>query len=503
MKKKSIVLVVILAFMFLSIFCITSHAVEDVENSEEKQLLISTLDENLSDISNVEMSEDVTASPEYVGDQYLSGKNVTIPEGIYDGNVYLIGEKVVFDGANVKGNVYIMAKDVEFNATSISGSLYAMAATIEASNETSIVDAYVMAQLLKMDATFTSNRSFKAMGTNVQLDGTYTYDVDLMVDDSDIDLTSISIENWGDLLKSRDKVTSDLIIGDNLVIGRNFNYSAKNEVNIPSTASINEIHYSQLKDSPIVELETEKNKAMLVLIQVVMKLINAAFIAIALGWTCKRYRRLNQYHSGIGLFFKSLLKGTLGAVLFLTVALGLVCTIAFLGVGLVGVGYFVYGAYFALAFAANMIAINILGIREESNEGIGYKVAMLGVTLIVALAIWGISLIPYVGGYATIVLAIMGFGGVMDLAFGNAKSVEEKYQKKMSKKYMNAKISPSNEVQTEEPKLDDSDAFNNSSVMIENNEETTKVEEATNPTDSAVKTDATEESKADDIKKDE
>ena len=73
----------------------------------------------------------------------------------------------------------------------------------------------------------------------------------------------------------------------------------------------------------------------------------------------------------------------------------------------------------------------------------------------------------------------------------------------MSKKYMNAKISPSNEVQTEEPKLDDSDAFNNSSVMIENNEETTKVEEATNPTDSAVKTDATEESKADDIKKDE
>lgn len=463
MKKKILFSIAIICVALLSFMYFSSYAVE--EASVEKNNLISTLEEKLDQIPDSKPQEDVIASTEVIGDQYLVGKNVTIPEGIYDGNIYIIGENVTFSGASIKGNGYIIAKKISFSSTSISGSLYSMAGTLEASNETSVVDAYIMAQVLKTDSSFTNNRSFKAMGTYVELDGSYTYDVDLFVGDSDFDLVSNS-ENLVDMITNSNKVEANLVLGNSLVIGRNFNYSAKNEVEIPATASINSINFSKTDELGVVDEEIQKSKAMFTLIKVVLKLINAAFIAIALGWTCKRYRRLNQYHSGIGLFFKSLLKGSIGALIFLTISISLIFT----GIGLVGTGYFWYGAFFSLAFAANMIAINILGIREESNEGIGYKIAMLGVTLIVSLVIWGISLIPVVGGYATLIIAIMGLGGVMDLAFGNAKRVEEKYQKKMSKKYKNAKVNPSNEVQTEAPKLDESNAFDNTSVMMDTNE---------------------------------
>ena len=514
MKRKSLLSLAIICVVLLSFLCSSSYAVE--EASVEKNNLISTLDEKLDQIPDSNLEEDAVANTEVIGDQYLAGKIVTVPEGIYDGNIYIMGENVIFSGASVKGNVYVMAKNLKLNATSISGSLYAMAGTLEASNETSVVDAYIMAQVIKTDSTFTNDRSFKAMGTYVELNGSYIYDVDLFVGDSDIDIVSINSENFVDKITNSSKVEANLVLGNNLVIGRNFNYSANSEVEVPSTASINAINFSKVDKTEIVDIETEKDKllSMATLLKVVIRLINAAFITIALGWTCKRYRRLNQYHSGIGLFFKSILKGSIGAILFITIALSLVITIAFAGIGLVGTGYFLYGVFFSLAFAANMTAINILGIREESSEGMGYKVAMLGVTLIVALVIWGISLIPVVGGIATLIIAMMGLGGVMDLVFGNSKRLEEKYQRKMSKKYKDAKVNPSNEVQTEEPKLDESNAFDNTSVMMDSNEvdnqtdeniENTEVKKET-PIDTEPKTSDSnnvEKNEIDDSKKDE
>ena len=476
MKSKKFLIITLISIILLSFLSLTLYAVEGEDTTaEQANMLISTLDEELDmeNVSQEEKSSESVASPEIIGDQYYTANKVTVPEGIYDGNLYIMGDEVVFSKANVKGNVYVIAESLKFDASTISGSLYAIAGSLEGANEFSVIDAYVLAQNINMDATVTVNRAFKAIGNNVVLNGNYTYDVDLLVGDINKDFSKVSPEKVSEYLSSS-KIESNLTLGNELVIGRMFNYAYEEEVTIPVTASIAAVSYSKLEvPTPPANFEKMKSdfSALTKLLSVVIRLVNTAFVVVVLGWNCQRFRRLNQYHSGIGLFFKSLLKGSFGALGVFILSILLIISGGCIGIGAVGLGALAYGLCFAEAFAAAMIAINILGIREESNEGIGYKLSMLGIALLLGLAIWGISLIKIVGGYASMIFAILGLGGVIDIMFGNSKKVQTKYQNKMSKKYKNAKINATNDLPVEEPKLDNAEAFGNSSIMMENDSE--------------------------------
>ena len=475
MKSSKFLVISLISIILLSFLSLNLYAVEGEDTAtEQANMLISTLDEQLdmNAISQKEKFSESVASPEIIGDQYYTANKVTVPEGIYDGNLYIMGDEVNFNKANVKGNVYVIAKYLKFEASTISGSLYTIAVSLEGANEFSVIDAYVIAQDINMDASVTVNRAFKAIGNNVVLNGNYTYDVDLLVGDINRDFSSMAPDRISDYLTSG-KIESNLTLGNELVIGRMFNYAYEDEVAIPATASIGMVNYSKLDVPTPPNFEKIKSdfSALTKLLSVVIRLVNTAFVVVVLGWNCQRFRRLNQYHSGIGLFFKSLLKGSFGALGVFILSILLIISGGCIGIGAVGLGALAYGLCFAEAFAAAMIAINILGIREESNEGIGYKLSMLGIALVVGLAIWGIALIPIVGGYASMIFAILGLGGVIDIMFGNSKRVQTKYQNKMGRKYKNAKINATNDTPVEEPKLDNTEAFGNSSVMMENDSE--------------------------------
>ena len=471
MKRKAVLCIVTVMVILLSFLTFSSYAVEEV-SSTESNMLISTLDEKLDSSEAEELSEEAVASPEIVGDQYLIAKNVTIPSGIYDGNLYIMGVDVSFSGANIKGNVYAIANNLTLDATTISGSLYTIAGKMEGKNEFNAIDVYAIAQVLDMDATISINRSFKAMGSKVSLNGNYVYDVDLLVGDSSKNYSNMDISKWQDIAFDNMTIPGELTLGNELTIGRNFNYTAKTEANVPSTASIGNINYSVLTDNSSIEFEHEKEKllSMTTLIKLVVSLINTVFITLAFGWTCKRFRRLNQYHSGVGLFIKSILKGSIGSFLYL-VGLILIVVLTALSFGCVGIfGFttFALAALFSAPIAANMIAINILGIKEEADEGIGYKIAMLGVALVVGIVIFLVGRIPVAGGILSVLFVCMGLGGFLDFVFGNPKHLQEKYQDKMSNKYKMAKIKDVAPEVTEEPKIDNSDAYGNTSVMTDN-----------------------------------
>ena len=290
---------------FASIVLLESVEGEDTA-TEQANMLISTLDEQLdmNAISQKEKFSESVASPEIIGDQYYTANKVTVPEGIYDGNLYIMGDEVNFSKANVKGNVYIIAKYLKIEASTISGSLYTIASTLEGANEFSVIDAYIIAQNINMDATVTVNRSFKAIGNNVVLNGNYTYDVDLLVGDINRDFSSIENAKISDYLTSG-KIESNLTLGNELVIGRMFNYAYEDEVAIPATASIGMVNYSKLEVPTPPNFDKIKSdfSALTKLLSVVIRLVNTAFVVVVLGWNCQRFRRLNQYHSGIGLFF--------------------------------------------------------------------------------------------------------------------------------------------------------------------------------------------------------
>ena len=482
MKRKLILFVTILTLIVLSFLSFSSYAVEENNDSSEQNLLIQTLDEQLDDSSNEESNSVMTASSEYIGDQYLIADTVTVPEGIYDSNIYVIGKDVEFNKANIKGNVFVIANNLTFDATTISGSLYTIAGKLEGKNEFNAIDVYAIAQILTMDSTITINRSFKAMGCQVTLNGNYTYDVDLLVDDAPNVNSVVDKTKWKEMFSNDKNIVGKLTLGDELRIGGTFNYSAKEEAIVPTTASIGNINYSVIAQKEDVPVEKEEFLSLTTLLKLITRLVNTVFVTILLGWSCKKFRRINQYRTGAGLFFKSIIKGTIGGLLFIIAAVLLCVSGPFAGIGAVGVNGYVLAMFFALPITANMIAINILGIREDADEQIGYKVSMLGLALVVAIAIWLINLIPVAGSFVTVLLFFMGIGGFMDLIFASSKRLENRYQNKMSNKYKAAKINDNPQfTETEEPKVDDSEAFGNTSVMVDdskNEEEAKEVEPA-------------------------
>ena len=123
------------------------------------------------------------------------------------------------------------------------------------------------------------------------------------------DFSSMAPNSISDYLTSG-KIESNLTLGNELVIGRMFNYAYEDEVAIPATASIGMVNYSKLDVPTPPNFEKIKSdfSALTKLLSVVIRLVNTAFVVVVLGWNCQRFRRLNQYHSGIGLFFKSFIR---------------------------------------------------------------------------------------------------------------------------------------------------------------------------------------------------
>lgn len=338
-------------------------------------------------ISLLEDDEDYTetTSDDYVyGDFYGADSVVDITTDV-SGNVFAMGQTVNISNVYISGDIFVLAQELNITNSIVTGSIFTATNAFKISN-TSALDIYALAQSATFNTATYIYRDVKIAASEVNLAGSITRNAYITTD-------ALNIEN------------------DTEILGK-LSYSATEEAEIPIGTAISQVDFTQ-KSTEKEDVQNDFD-AMSVLMNALTFIIKVAIISGFLLAYSTNFKKVNDNSESEGSA-KKIAKfagnGFLVLILVPIIAVVLLFTIVGLGLGVALLGIYAILLYCAMAIASLSIAMLILKNKENSKSKIW------GLSLVIALAIWVVGKIPYIGAICKFIVMLIGLGSLKATIF--------------------------------------------------------------------------------------
>ena len=308
-------------------------------------------------------------------DLYEFGDKVEINK-VVDGNVFVMAQEVVIS-SEIGGDAFIMAKKLTIDGGYIYSNLFVVAEEIEINGI--VYDVYAVANNFTLGNDGYIYRDLKATANTINLNGKIRRDAYL----SGVNF-NISTENGN-------------------IIGGNLNYSANSEITVPQGAVAGEVKYTAetIQPTPV------KTKVLDYISNLVNELVlTLAVIFLAIWLAPKFVERISNMTSkrawaslGWGVLIP--ICTVLAIVVLFLIRIAAVTGLA---VMFVFISMLICAKAFACIYFGNLFAKML---KWEGN----IKLAISSV--IVALVLWLVCLIPYLGAVVGLLASLFGIGALV------------------------------------------------------------------------------------------
>lgn len=311
------------------------------------------------------------------GNSFAMGDTINVT-GQINGDLFVLGNKVIIDeNAIIYNNLFVLAKELVINGT--------------------VYNLYSLSTDLTLGQSAIIYRDMASYSNKITFEGRVQRDVFVTANEL----------NFPDNSKT-------------LVYG-SFNYTSVNEANIPDGIIKGDINFKKI--------DTSIDTSTLILNYIIRFVATAIFVLVVvlflIFFTPKAIDRA-KYNlierpfatTGIGILGIALIPFIVVLLMTLSVTLPLAMTLAV-----------IYGILVSLAFSFFAIAIAKY-LVDKFNLQKKWQLALF--TIISALVMYALTIIPAIGGYAKLFFIVVGFGIVLVSIF--SKKFEKTDKKETSKK---------------------------------------------------------------------
>lgn len=400
-KKKSQLLILLVIIMLLfSTFCFATDTSNDLVNENAR-----TATPN---------SEEGTTLTNTDGSNTIDGENPanTTNEDIYEDNLVIFDDNIKMDKL-VDGNVYLFGNDIEITGK-VNGNIFVFGNNVNFSNEAYIVNsAYVFANIVN----FNGLCSDLNVATNKL---TIPYATDSCFIFRDLNVCANSFTFAGGIGRNANIFanTFNFVKEENasgLIYG-NLNYSSTNELELSADLVNGNISYSKIVENNNQLTTQEIIESKLVSLGTTLLYVIIVYLLgllIAPKFVNKANAKLINILPALGIGILSIFAV---AILFFALMFTVI------GVHLGFVMLAIYILLFAIAFSVFAIYItNAIKPFIEKKIKLNTKWKFVILLVVVALIMWGLQQIPYINGFASLIILLSGIGLIFMSIFGNLK----------------------------------------------------------------------------------
>mgnify|MGYP002546696242 FL=1 len=370
------------------------EAVTTSLNTEGKTNQTASNETNGEASSENASNENANENTIYTSDYFTAGQNVELNKlvdgnsfamgdtinvtGQINGDLFVLGNKVIIDeNAIIYNNLFVLAKELVINGT--------------------VYNLYSLSTYLTLGQSAIIYRDMASYSNKITFEGRVQRDVFVTANEL----------NFPDNSKT-------------LVYG-SFNYTSVNEANIPDGIIKGDINFKKI--------DTSIDTSTLILNYIIRFVATAIFVLVVvlflIFFTPKAIDRA-KYNlierpfatTGIGILGIALIPFIVVLLMTLSVTLPLAITLAV-----------IYGILVSLAFSFFAIAIAKY-LVDKFNLQKKWQLTLF--TIISALVMYALTIIPAIGGYAKLFFIVVGFGIVLVSIF--SKKFEKTDKKETSKK---------------------------------------------------------------------
>ena len=370
------------------------EAVTTSLNTEGKTNQTASNETNGEASSENASNENANENTIYTSDYFTAGQNVELNKlvdgnsfamgdtinvtGQINGDLFVLGNKVIIDeNAIIYNNLFVLAKELVINGT--------------------VYNLYSLSTYLTLGQSAIIYRDMASYSNKITFEGRVQRDVFVTANEL----------NFPDNSKT-------------LVYG-SFNYTSVNEANIPDGIIKGDINFKKI--------DTSIDTSTLILNYIIRFVATAIFVLVVvlflIFFTPKAIDRA-KYNlierpfatTGIGILGIALIPFIVVLLMTLSATLPLAITLAV-----------IYGILVSLAFSFFAIAIAKY-LVDKFNLQKKWQLALF--TIISALVMYALTIIPAIGGYAKLFFIVVGFGIVLVSIF--SKKFEKTDKKETSKK---------------------------------------------------------------------
>ena len=367
MKLKKFFSITIICALLISFFAGVVYAEENnlttsqEVNYDDDIMLINSNDEtNPVAMDNMKNIRD---------DVYLLDSDVTLKDNV-DGNVYIMAKDVEITSEEISGNVFICAEEINIRNTYINGSLFLVGEKINVTAFAS--DAYIAGNKVTLGEETRILRDLRVAADKLEINGVISRNVFASA--------------------------ADIKMNNNTIVEGDFNYSAKNEINISENVR-GEVNFEELEEND----KANSNKVIDYIKGILTSIASSALIILFIIFVLPKFNQniseaklLEAFGLGIGFL---VVVPIITILLFMTI---------------IGVmpAFLLIAIYIAmLAIGYTISAISIAGkIYKKINKEGNSKLYIFLFTIITLIALNLISSIPVIGGIVSFVLTMIGDG---------------------------------------------------------------------------------------------
>lgn len=371
-KFKILLLIVTMVTLISTLSFATSE--EPVTTSLENDLTINSEDNNEDAIveENEELDTTDTKSDWINSDLYKVGDKVEIKE-IVDGNAFICANEVTISG-EIGGDVFVIANKINITGGYVYSGLFAVANEITVNGI--VYDAYIIANNFTLEKDGYVYRDLKVSASTINIDGIVRRDAYL---------TGMNI---------------NLNKENGTLIGNNLEYSSNSEIDIPENAVQGEVKFNKetIKEESVGEVISSY------IFDVINVLIYSLVVILLAIWLAPKFvERVSTM--GTKKAFASLGIGILAPIVAIIALFILLISTVCAQVAVAGTLVFMAICMSGLAFTS--IYFGSLFNKLVKWEG---KVKLVISTEIIALILWAICKIPYIGGFIGFLATVFGIG---------------------------------------------------------------------------------------------
>lgn len=371
---KKIVFLVLACLLVLTPLCYATNKLEPRSNTQGTDLPTSQNKSESVKIINTDL---------YVGDQ-----NVVINDTV-EGNAFAFGSTVVVNG-NIKGDLFVMGNTVTIDESAvIFGNVFAFASNIVMKGNVTY-DVYAFSQNFELASTGYISRDIRAYGEKVTLNGIVKRDAHI--------------------------ASNSIIMPDNAknIIGGDLNYTSDNEFVFPKEAVSGNINHTPVKtNTPTTQeiISTYITRFITTMLYAIVIILLATFFAPKFVEKANYVLMKKSFASaGIGILAFILIP-VFAIILLMTGFLSYISLAALV----------VYGLILSITLAIFSMAI---GKSIEKKLNTSSKGKFILFSILSAIVLWLAQIIPYIGGYLSLFIYVVGLG-VFLYSFFMRKDVSE------------------------------------------------------------------------------
>ncbi len=323
---------------------------------------------------------DITYSDLYI----FEDKNYEMNK-LIDGNAYIMTNGNVKFTGEVNGSVFIFANGtVEFEEESyVADSLYVFAKEIKVNG--AIYDIYGASERFELMEKAYISRDIKVAAADVKLRGTVYRDVFLVADNIDV----------------KDETSS-------LFAGGDFNYTSSKEVEgLKDVVTYGEINF-KLEEETYVEI-TLAEKIKDYAFSAVTSIIYALVIYFVLKLLSPRFTEAITKD----IKEKSIISFVVGlvtwAIIFVAIIISIMLLFTAIGMPISIIAWFIITIMIYISSA--VFSISITGIAKDKIQSVkNNKVLEICLLMLIALCVWILQKLPYIGGLCNFIILTTGIG---------------------------------------------------------------------------------------------